>query len=303
MSDSEISSSRPAARFLPALLGALIGSLLTLIVLAGLAITQRPRLSSWLFGEDLPVLQARIAAIETHQADLQTRLDQPQQGVLLPDDLTQHLAKIDSDLEQLRRSIPPEGLLLRLNERTEAAERSIREVTASFASSQSLLLIVGQLRAAVDRGDSYDLELAALRRQLSAEDAAMIAPLAKDAAHGILRHDQLRQSWPAVTARLLDQENAAVGPGVWPVIWRHLQKLVAIRRMDGKGNDAEAVLARAEAALAKDDWDQMVAELQALPGPFAATAAPWLDQADARVAADHALSKVTAWAALRISSR
>ncbi len=53
----------------------------------------------------------------------------------------------------------------------------------------------------------------------------------------------------------------------------------------------------------KDDWDQMVAELRGLPGPFAATAAPWLEQADARVAADHALAKVTAWAASRISGR
>jgi hypothetical protein len=47
----------------------------------------------------------------------------------------------------------------------------------------------------------------------------------------------------------------------------------------------------------------MVAELRGLPGPFAATAAPWLEQADARVAADHALAKVTAWAASRISGR
>ncbi len=295
-SDSEISATRPSSRPLTALAGALIGSLLTLAALAGLAITERPRLQAWLVGDELSRLANR-------QAELQARLDQPAPIAVLPDDLGQHLARIDADLIQLHRSIPPEGLLVQLSARTEAAERSIREVTESQATAQALLLIVGQLRAAVDRGDSYELELAALRRLLPAEDASMIAPLAATAAQGIPRHDQLRQTWPAVTEHLLDQENAAVGPGLWPVVWRHLQKLIAIRRMDGKGNDAEAVLARAEAALDKDDWDQMVAELRGLPGPFAATAAPWLEQADARVAADHALAKVTAWAASRISGR
>jgi hypothetical protein len=161
------------------------------------------------------------------------------------------------------------------------------------------LLVVGQLRDAVDRGDRFDLELAAAKRQLQADEIGLLDALVDGADSGIPRREVLLQRFHPLVQTLLQQEQDAQGGGFWHVIASHLHKLVTLRRMDGKGNDAEAVLGRVEAALAKEDWDQAVEEMHALPGPFAATAAPWIKQAELRLAADRALAKLAALVAAR----
>ena len=75
-------------------------------------------------------------------------------------------------------------------------------------------------------------------------------------------------------------------------------RLVTIRPVgaDAEGDHAAARVARAEARLADGDLAGAVAELEGLEGAPAAAAAPWLEQARTRLAAENALHGLRAHA-------
>jgi len=288
MSD-EPTQRRSTASLAAALAGGLTGACLAAAAILATAYVERDRLRDWLLAGD----RDRLARLEAGAADLAARLAQPPANPA--EEFDQRLTHLEGELDQLRRSIPSEAMLLRLTERTESAERGIQELAHAQAASQALLLAVGQLREAVNRGDDFAAELAAVRRLLP--DAEALEGLGDGAA--IARRDQLLQRFPALVRDVLDQENEARARGWWNAILAHVQKVIRVRRIDGKGNDAEAVLGRTEAALEKNDWDQAVAEMRGLSGPFARTADEWMKQAEARLKADRALSRLTGLAAAR----
>jgi hypothetical protein len=287
--DDKAQPKTSGGRVAAALFGGLVGAGLTVAAIGAALYSGRDAIRAHLLADE----HDRLARLESGVADLAARLAQPPANPA--EEVGERVARVESELEQLRRAIPSEGLLLRLTERTESAERSMRELAQSQAASQALLLAVGQLREAVNRGDDFAMELSAVRRLLPKD--APLDGLGDGAA--IARRDQLVQRFVPMARQLLDQENEARGRGWWQAILAHVQKVIRLRRIDGKGNDAEAVLGRAEAALDRDDWDQAVAEMRGLPGPFARTAEPWMRQAEARLAADRALSRLTAAAAAR----
>lgn len=291
----------PAKPRLAAILFAgLIGALCAVAAIAAIGVGAKPQLGKWLLADERGRLDKIEARLELIEAALAAAKPGPA-GDPAPENDPQRMERLSGEIEQLRRAIPPEGLILRLTERSEAAEKSMRAMAEAQSTSQALMVGVAQLREAINRGDSFALELAALRKQLPSEDASLLEPLTESAEHGIWRRDQLLQRLAPLTEQLLTEERAASGPGLWPVIWSNLHKVIAIRRIDGKGNDSEAVLGRVEIALDKDDWDQALFEMHGLRGKAAIQAAEWRQQAEWRVSADHALSKLTAWAALRLS--
>jgi len=280
-----------------ALLGAVLGGVATAAVIGAAGYNNRERLRAWLLAGD----EARLTAVEAKQADLTTQLDQVAEKAAaqtLPD-----TAKLEGEIADLKRTQPSEGLILRLTDRVEAAERAARELSDAQAASQALLLTLGQLRDAVDRGDGFTAELAAARRLVQGDEKAQLDSFADGADNGIPRRDQLLKSFKPLSEALLQKEADLSGPGWWNAVMSHVRKVISLRRMDGKGNDAEAVLARTEAAFKDDDWDQAVEDMRALPGPYEELAGDWLRQARLRLAADRALSALSASAAARTTPR
>jgi hypothetical protein len=249
-------------KFAFAILGGIIGSLLA--IGAGLYAVHGAK--EWLLADD----HDRLSQLERQVEELANKPAPVVSAPEIPDDVGTRLGRLES-------------MVLGLSEHAASSEKS-----------QAALLVVGQLRFAVDRGDEFTVELAAVKHMLPGEDGAGLGD-----GTAIPRRDQLAQRFPALAHQLLDQENEARSRGFWPMIASHVQKVIRFRRMDGKGNDAEAILGRTEAAMAKDDWDQVVLEMRSLPGPYLAAAEPWLTQAEARVAADRALSRLTARALAR----
>ena len=84
--------------------------------------------------------------------------------------------------------------------------------------------------------------------------------------------------------------------------WARLRSLVTVRPVGGDvaGDSPEAHLARAEARLDEGDLAGAVSELEALEGPAAEAAAPWLAGARARVAADQAIEALRERALARV---
>jgi hypothetical protein len=231
-----------------------------------------------------PQLSQRIAALEAGVADPR-----------LPA-LAQKVEQSTADIDALRKAMPPEGLLLRLADRAEAAEKIAREIASRHESAQALLLVVGQLREAVDRGDAYEVELHAARRVAPADAAAALDQLAPTATSGVTRRQALVEAFPKLASQVV---NAAVAPAegsLWQRALNKLAGLITLRRTDGSGDDAASVVSRAEMAVKQDDLDKAVSELSALQGPAAETAAPWVKAASARLAVDRALSQLAATA-------
>ena len=84
--------------------------------------------------------------------------------------------------------------------------------------------------------------------------------------------------------------------------WARLRSLVTVRPVGGDvtGDSPEAHLARAEARLGEGDLASAVTELEALEGPAAEAAAPWLAGARARLAADQAIEALRERALARV---
>lgn len=283
---------KPASRWPAALFGGIVGALFSILVLGAAAYNKRIEIRAWLLSDD----ELRLGGLETQIGDVSARLEKiAAEAAKEPPDTV----KLENQITELRRSVPAEGLILRLTERVEAAERAERELTQARAAASALLLTVGQLRDAVDRGDRFDRELAAARQMAQGDETTLLDSFAPGAETGIPRRETLRREFDALSDRLVQQEADSEGPGLWHVVSRNVRKVISLRRMDGRGNDAEAVVARADAALRDGDWDKAIEEMKALPGPYEATADEWIRQARLRSAADRALSQLAAGAAAR----
>ncbi len=239
-------------------------------------------------------LAQRVAALE---AQAHAPLADPRIGSLAErtDRLTADVSRLGADVQTLRGAIPPEGTILRLAERAEAAEKEVRTVAAQHASAQALLLVVAQLRDAVDRGDPYAFELQAIRRiAATPDDVVRIDALAPSAAEGVARKETLLDRFPQVAREALQAENAPADGDLWHRALRKATSLVDIRHVDGQGTGPAAIVARAEAWSKQGDLAKAVQEVSTLDGPPSDVLAPWLKSARARLAADHALSELSA---------
>jgi len=282
---------KQAQRWPAVIFGGIVGAVFSVVVITAAGYNKREQLREWLLADQ----DVRLTHLESRVAELSLRLDQvagqAAQAAHEPPDTV----KLEGQIADLKRSIPSEGLLLRLTERIDAAERAERDL----GRGQALLLTIGQLRDAIDRGDHFSAELAAARQLAKSDETALLDSFAAGAETGIARRDQLLRDFKPLSEKLMQQEADSEEPGFWHMIARHLRKVVSFRRMDGKGNDAEAVLARADEAFRQNDWDKAVEAMRALPGPYLATADDWLRQARLRLAADRALSQLAAAASAR----
>jgi uroporphyrinogen-III synthase len=181
----------------------------------------------------------------------------------------------------------------RLARQIETVEQSVpaRE-DADTVRNARLVFAIGRLRDAVLSTHPFRIELAALKA-LSAGDPGIdqaLDRLAPYADSGVATADMLRQ-------RFRPLASAIVNAGREPVSDNWIDRSVArvlsainIRRTDDlEGGDIEAIVARAEKALERNDVKQAAQELGNLPERAAQVAKPWLTDADAHLAASTAL--------------
>jgi hypothetical protein len=138
------------------------------------------------------------------------------------------------------------------------------------------------LRAVVERGAPYQAELAAMK-SLGVEQSAL-APLEPFAADGVPSNAALARELAALTPAL--QRGSGAAPSEGSLLGRmemSAQKLVRITPADAPpGDDAAAVLARANAAAARSDLDAARADIARLPEAGRSLAEPWTKKAQAR---------------------
>jgi hypothetical protein len=183
-----------------------------------------------------------------------------------------------------RVDVLAEGLE-QLQQRTASTEQR-RTQLATLAGT------LAQLDAAIEQGQPFANLLDGLRDQEDPAVRQAVEDLQPAAAAGVPGLSALRSSFGDVANQIVHAARAPQGDGLLQQAAGNLMSLVTVRPVgaDVEGDSAAARVARAEAALDNGDLAGAASELEALDGPAAAAAAPWLAEARPRLAAEAALN-------------
>jgi hypothetical protein len=169
-------------------------------------------------------------------------------------------------------------------EQAEKAAAQKLAVSAGADRAGRFALVAVQLRGAVERGEPFAQELAAVKPL--AGDAAALGALEPFAATGVPRSAALARELSQLTGAMLNATGAPREGGILDRIQQNAERLVRIRPInETPGDDPATVVARAEVKAAHGDLAGAVGELSALPPGVRAPAEAWMRQAQAQIAA------------------
>jgi hypothetical protein len=197
------------------------------------------------------------------------------------------LDSFDQRVAALERS--HKALEAELAKRSAAAASGDRALRLAFAANA--------LKAAVERGEPFAPELAAVKA-LGA-DPATLAPLEPFAASGVPSAGalalRLAELAPSLRAPAGAAPATAPGENFLQRLQVNAEKLVRVRPVgEAEGDAASGGVARAAAMAARDDLAGALAELAKLPPSERAPAEAWIKQAQARAAAIDASRRLAA---------
>ena len=268
---------------------------------------------------------ARLALIETQLREIAAR---PQMDPKSVEELVQRLGKIESALAERLAAVESGtkslGETLAGQERrieaasafaetAQTAARSIDALAARVAAlerapraaagdgrsgtdDRAVRLVVGAaaLRSAVERGEPFAAELAAVKP--FAADPNALAPLEPLAATGVPSAAALARELSELVPSL--QRAAGSAPsdgGFFERLQTNAGRLVRIRPIDEvPGDDPAAIIARIEAKAGQADLSGALAELAKLPATARAPAEAWKKKAEMRIAAVEASRRFAA---------
>lgn len=241
---------------------------------------------------------------DTRLAELTARLDEIEQEVSGLEDPSARLSELDSRLsaaEQGVAAVP--ALESRVSAELSALSAALPTGPSEDAGDAAMFLALLQLREALSGSGAFETELR-LVDGLAAEDAdlkAALAPLSAHAATGIPGLPGLRVSFDEMAGRVVAAARGGETDDWIAKTVRKVSEAVTIRPVGlVEGDDAGAVLARAEVKLDTGDLAGAVAELDGLAGSAAEGAAAWRRDAENRMEAQKALSLLAARAATLI---
>lgn len=234
-----------------------------------------------------PALDVRLAELEAGLQTLSRDVAEDQQA------LTDALADIEARIGALYARFS--GL------QQEGARQEVAAI-----DTIALTLAASQLRRDIERGLPFRDALTALERVSTGDGEldALAARLGQSADTGVASLEELVFSFDETAAQVLvnaflDADNTIVNQ-----IFDRVRRVVRIRRIgtDLPPESIDGRIARAEFLLMEGDVAGALGVLQELGGGAAAAAGPWIERAQAHVAAAAALEKVEALALARLRS-
>jgi len=239
---------------------------------------------------ELDQIKARLQRLEAQAVEPKPQVD---------------IAALEDRVARLEKNGADAASVLRLVDRIDRAEAALRDLQTRRKADAALVLAVGLLKDAVDRGGSFDTELRGLKALAPEDDDVKktVADLKGSAAAGIPSRATLAARFRAIEAAVV-RADALPSSGDGGVdAWKRralerLMTLFTLRREDGdvEGNSTAAIVARAAEALSRNDWTGAVHHLEALTGESAKAAQSWLDDARARLTADRDIGDLAAQA-------
>ena len=193
----------------------------------------------------------------------------------IPDEL---VAQYQDEVKRLKETLEAqrESLQQFMSETAETANEVTQRAKDTVARG-----ILAQIRAAIDAGGPFDTAIKEFDEQVG---KALPNQLRSFAEEGVQTYQELRDSFAEAARSALnaarDELNESEG---FTGIGNYLRKQFQARSVTPKtGDDADAVLSRAEQALRENDLNGALNELDALPDAARDQMQPWIDQARER---------------------
>lgn len=239
--------------------------------------------------EDLDRLSERVSTLEQQVGSLQIAAD-----TLSPP------APTSEPTPAISQEAPASsGAILQLQTKVANLERAVAASYTSLSKDivrsrrSSLVITAALLREKVLSGTPYLKELATIN-SLGKEDDSIktyIRRLTPAAQQGILTQEQLQAQFNTLLPDLLKtpQENTVIGK-----LKESVSDMITVRRVgdDVEGNTTEAIIARAEAYLKKQQLAAAVHELEQLQDDTAEQVKPWLIQAQLRLNSEQTVNEL-----------
>jgi hypothetical protein len=237
---------------------------------------------------DTAELQARLNVLETNllklSGELELALRQAQQ-------LAQEAVQpVDGRVKELAGKVD------------EMAKEAAKRVEAIKRETFAIALV--QLRSAIEKGEAFADLLTAFVNRFGG-DAATDPPLdiLKTHASGGVKSLATMKAELAPTIRLILSQSEGADASFWTQTKERLSRLVTVRRTGAvAGDDVEAVLARAELAMDKDNLAGAVAEMKTLPEANKEKAKSWISDGDSHLAVEDAMAKLEQHAIMQSGS-
>jgi hypothetical protein len=188
------------------------------------------------------------------------------------------VAQYQDEVERLKETLEAqrESLQQFMSETAETANEVTQRAKDTVARG-----ILAQIRAAIDAGGPFDAAIQEFDEQVGDVVPNQLRSLAED---GVQTYQELRDSFAEVARLALnatrDELNESEG---FTGIGNYLRKQFQARSVTPKmGDDADAVLSRAEQALRENDLNGALNELDALSDVARDQMQPWIYQARER---------------------
>lgn len=245
-------------------------------------------------GEMSGEFTALVARLET----MTTRIDEIEVRLLTVEKLptgagaeaaVSAAAAYERELAEMRAMLERE--LARISTVQEDAQ--VLEVSAAEAAKAAAgRAALSRILAAVDTGRPFDDAVFDLSKATGLAVPAALVDLAQD---GVPTLAALQEDFPTAARASLDASiRAAVEDGSMDRMTAFLRTQLGVRSLEAKeGDDPDAILSRAEAALRNGDIAGALAELTSMPEPGQPALADWISTAKARadaIAAGEALA-------------
>ncbi|MEQ8357559.1 MAG: hypothetical protein RH942_18635 [Kiloniellaceae bacterium] len=255
-------------------------------------------------GAQDPETRAALESLNSQLARLSDRLAALEQDVAAVRGIAgapsaELTSRLSSEAKRLDEMLAAQSeLAARLVEAETNLDATQAARDAAPGSRETLMLLATlQLRDALRGSGPYDQPLTMLRN-LAAEDAdigALIVPLERRATVGLPSLRELQASFPDSARRIAAIEIGEEGEGWSAGVLRRISEAVNLRPVGlVEGAAPTAVAARAEVKLNDGDLAGALAELDSLDGAAAEAVANWRAEAEARLAADRAVSALGA---------
>ncbi|MEK9660716.1 MAG: mitofilin family membrane protein [Alphaproteobacteria bacterium] len=183
-----------------------------------------------------------------------------------------------------------------ISARLVAVENRDNTAAAREARAVGLAIAANEIRRTLRSGASFAGELTTLR-QLASGDADLAAPvvtLAASATDGLPSAAALARRFDTLIPAILSADRVHDEAPWYRQALDRVTGVISIRRVgaDAGGDTVDAVVARAEAALADGDLVGAVTQVETLQGDAAKAAAAWLADAKRVVAAEAAVAQI-----------
>lgn len=243
-------------------------------------------------GADLAEAKVRIGAL----ADMVNAIDGRLAAVeKIPQGSSNEAAEAaarayERELVAIRKMLDIELAQIRAAQEAANADNQSAEQAAQEATTRAAL---AQLVAALDSGQPFDGALAKIAELTGRNPPPELAEAARA---GVVTLNDLQGTFPqAARAALSASVSALVAEGKIGRFEGFMRSQLGTRSLEPKpGDDPDAVLSRAEAALKQGDIDTALREIAALPEAGRSAMADWAAMAQSRLAAQKAIEALTA---------